>query len=79
MAIFLLACKEMATRIMKKLLIWMVPLHFKSCRLVLPMFNLMVSNNILTFSCRLIRFYSITVYTEVCVPRHYSGLCGFKG
>ena len=58
MAIFLLACKEMATRIMKKLLIWMVPLHFESCRMVLPMFNgnIMVSNNILTLFCRIIRF-----------------------
>ena len=35
MAIFLLACNEMATR-MEKLLIWMVPLHFEFHRLVLP-------------------------------------------
>ena len=35
MAIFLLACKEMATRV-KKLLNWMVPLHFKFYHLVSP-------------------------------------------
>ena len=67
---FLLACKEMATRV-KKLLIynWMVLIYFKFCRLVLPMvpfqWELLVSNNILAFFCRLIRFYFITVYTEV--------------
>ena len=50
MAIFLLACKEMATRT-KELLIWMVPLHFEFRRLVSPVvlfqqeFN--GSNNIL--------------------------------
>ena len=36
MAIFLLACKEMATRV-KKLLTWMVLLHFEFHRLVSPM------------------------------------------
>ena len=70
MAVFILAYKEMVTRI-KTLLIWMFPLslHFKFYRMVLPLYhfnrNLIVSNNILGFFCRLIRFYFITVYTEV--------------
>ena len=72
MAIFLLASKEMVARV-KKLSIWMVPLHFKFHWLVLPMllfqweFN--ESNNILVFSCRLIRCYFIIVYREVCVSK----------
>ena len=62
---FLLACKEMATR-RKKLLIWMVLLHFEFCQLVSPMpseqycfnGNLMVSNDILAFSVGLVLFYN---------------------
>ena len=51
-----------------------------------------MSNNILAFFCRLIKFFFITVYTKVRVSNatvvayafsvqyfHYSGLCGFKG
>ena len=30
-----------------------------------------------TFFCRLIEFYSITVYTEICISSHKSGLCVF--
>ena len=70
MAIFLLACKEMQTK-MKKLLIWMVPLHFELHQLISPLVpfneNLIVGNNILAFFCRPIKFYFITVYIEVCV------------
>ena len=85
----------MATRT-KKLLIWMLPLHFKFvgwfCHWYSFNSNLMVSNNILAFFYRLIKFYFITVYTKVRVLKvtivayafsvqyfHYSGLCGFKG
>ena len=48
MATFLLACKEMATR-MKKFLIWMVPLSFVGWFCQWYCFNLMVSNNISAF------------------------------
>ena len=67
---FLLACKEMVTRV-KKLLIytWMVLIYSSFvgwfCQWYHFNRNLIVSNNILGFFCRLIRFYFITVYTEV--------------
>ena len=66
MAIFVLAYKEMVTG-MKKVLIWMVPLHFEFHWLLSPMVLfqqefLMASNSILTF-CRIIRFI------EVCVSK----------
>ena len=66
MAIFLLACKEMTTKV-KKLLIWMFLLHLEFHRLVLPVVpyfngNLIVSNNTLAFFCRLIRFYFTSLY-----------------
>ena len=53
MAIFVLAYKEMVTG-MKKVLIWMVPLHFEFHWLLSPMVLfqqefLMASNSILTF------------------------------
>ena len=58
MAIFLLACKETVT--IKKILIWIVPLHFNFCRLLSSMVpfqrELMLSNNILAFSVGLFGF-----------------------
>ena len=65
MAIFLLACKEMTTRI-KKLLIYMVSLHFKVHQLLLPMlafqWNLIVSNNTLAFSIGLLSLFYYSLY-----------------
>ena len=60
---FLIACKEMATRV-KNLLIWMILLHFKFHQLVSPMpskwyrfnGNLIMSNDILAFSVGLFGF-----------------------
>ena len=81
MAIFLLACKEMVTR-MKKLLIWMVPLHFEFFRLVLLMVMFQLEYNgeykYLGVSCRLIRFYFITVIQKYAYQSHYSGLYIFS-
>ena len=71
MAIFLLDCKEMATRV-KKLLIWMVLFigwfrqwyHFNS--------NLMLSNTVGLLHFILQQFKDMYAYQS-----HYSGLCIF--
>ena len=72
MAIFLLACKEMATRMKKLDLDGSSSLQALSADFIIGANfngNLMVSNNILAFFCRLIKFYFTTVYTEVCISK----------
>ena len=71
--LFIVACKQSV----KKLQIWMIPLHFEFHRLLSAQWcfftgNLMLSNNI-TFHVVPI----ITIYTEVCISSHYSGLWVF--
>ena len=82
MAIFLLAYKEMVTRI-NKLLTWIVPLPFEFLQLVSPMYhfngNLMGSNYILAFSVVLLSFiFYNSLYKTICIKSHYSGLCIFS-
>ena len=71
--LFLVACKQNV----KNFQIWMVPLHFEFHWLLSAQWwyftgNLILSNNIIFHVVPI-----ITVYTEVCISSHYSGLWVF--
>ena len=69
MAIFLLACKEMVTRVKKLDLDGSSSLRVLSAGFT--------KNNILAFFCRLIRFIIQQFIQRYAYQSHYSGLCAF--